>query len=100
MRMPSMNSEVETQYKELLERDKEEIVIEGEKMEALSLTPGWKLIEQDLYLRLESYGTTLISSKDPVEIHRLQGAMSEIKKILAFVADGIQAKKDAQMEKE
>lgn len=48
-------------------------------------TLGWKIVEEELAIRLGDLGTQLLNSKETIEMVRLQGRMKELKSILSFV---------------
>lgn len=98
MRIDNDREDLEKEAAQYEEVELKEIISEGEKFEQLKTTPGWKIIEEQLFLRLKSYGNILMTSKEPIVIHQHQGKMQEVNSILSFIDSGIEAKKEAVKE--
>jgi len=62
----------------------EEAIRDGDKIEEMEKTLGWKLIEQELTEKLVRYGEQLLNAEEPIRIGSLQGQMKEIRSILSF----------------
>lgn len=57
---------------------------------------GWKFFEEELMLRLGSFGQRLRKADKSEDIFRMQGAMTAIEGVLGFIPSMIEAGKEAK----
>jgi len=76
MRFPANRKASEAQEAEL-----QQIVKNGDVVVGLLKTKGWKIMEEQILLRIHGQGNLLKTSKDEKEMFRAQGAMQALESL-------------------
>lgn len=73
------------QYERLEQQEVDKAIQDGEAIQAMKQTEGWKLIEEFLKGAIEKYKSLLLYEQDLEKIRRLQEAIKSYSNVFHFV---------------